>query len=521
MAMRTSTIRIAFLALVATLGASAPSARTLDGTVKLGGTFVDEEGDLSTVQETYNVYDGFTVAQLSLRGNLAPRRYFSLDVRDPNLDSRRGRLVYRVPGTFRLSAAYDQHRQVFTPDRSVASSRKDWSLGAQYSPARWLGLSGDFGHLARDGDRLSYPAGTIGALGIRYDNRLMTGRLSADFRQGRRGGAITYRVSDFADALQPDADRVGHVVSARLHSPTPFYDRWTHLVRGAYGIQRLSTGDLDHKLADLQYTSIVEPVEAWQFRYAFEGRRVDDQATGLKTDRFTNDVDATWFQDWGQLHAGYGYETNDDDHTLTDAHRWRGGTILRYRTWVKAKADYSGRARNDQEDLTLLKDVETFQLRTSLEVRPHDQIVVGGGYAERDREFPDVDVESNGRTSTAFLRYTLPRWGALSADYSHSRDRYTDRVGRFATLSHIVTGRAEFDRIKDLKLAGGVTYMDIGRDLDIEKSMVSLEAAYTLQRDYHVEVQYNVYNYDDYVLLSRYYTANVLRINVGYDFNLQ
>jgi hypothetical protein len=84
-----------------------------------------------------------------------------------------------------------------------------------------------------------------------------------------------------------------------------------------------------------------------------------------------------------------------------------------------------------------------------------------------------------------------------------------------------VTGRVEFDRIKDLRLAAGLTYVDIGRDLDIEKSIVSLEGVYTMLNDYHLEIKYNAYNYDDYILLDRYYTANVVRINVGYDFHLK
>jgi hypothetical protein len=32
-------------------------------------------------------------------------------------------------------------------------------------------------------------------------------------------------------------------------------------------------------------------------------------------------------------------------------------------------------------------------------------------------------------------------------------------------------------------------------------------------------VKYNVYNYDDYLILGRYYTANVIWFNVGYAFS--
>jgi hypothetical protein len=98
--MRMTTITAICVTLIVTLAPSARSAGTLDGTVKLGGIIMNQTGDRSAVQETYNLYDGFSLAQISLNGTLDPRHYFALDLRDINLDARRGDLVYRVPGTF-------------------------------------------------------------------------------------------------------------------------------------------------------------------------------------------------------------------------------------------------------------------------------------------------------------------------------------------------------------------------------------------------------------------------------------
>jgi hypothetical protein len=65
------------------------SAADVEGTIKLGGVIVDEDaGDLSVMQETYNVYEGFSATQLRLNGNLDPRTYFTLSLNDINLDSR-------------------------------------------------------------------------------------------------------------------------------------------------------------------------------------------------------------------------------------------------------------------------------------------------------------------------------------------------------------------------------------------------------------------------------------------------
>lgn len=106
-------------------------------------------------------------------------------------------------------------------------------------------------------------------------------------------------------------------------------------------------------------------------------------------------------------------------------------------------------------------------------------------------------------------------------DYTYSRDEYTDLAGKFDANSHIVTSRIDFERIEYLRLSSGVTYVDAGEDLDIEKSILFFEGMYTVMDDYHLEVKYNIYNYDDFVLLDRYYTANAVWINVAYDLHLK
>jgi hypothetical protein len=517
--MRTGSLAALVVTLVGTFAASASWAGMLEGTVRLGGIFVDEEGAPSTVQETYNLYDGFSVSQIHLGGLVDPRNYFLIDLRDLNLDSRQGELVYRRPGVLKLTAGYDRHRQVFSPDRGVDARREDWKAGAEVTAARWLNLSGSFNQLGRVGDRLAYPAGTVSLLGSEYDNSLKTGEVTAEARRGRHGGAISYRTSRYTDELNATSDRTGQVVSARLYTPCKFYDKWTHLLRGAYGVHKATDGGLDYKLADFQYTGVIQTTPALQLKYGFNGRRVDDESTRLKTDRFCNDLDATYTYPNGHVSAGYGYETNDDDRSLTSAQSWRTGTSYHRGKILSAKVDYAGRVKKDQEELTLLKDVEASRVSARLQVRPVADLVLGAGYVKRTRDLPDIGVQTDGDIVNAFGRWSRSGWGALSGDYSVTTDSYTGRAGDFDTRTLLATGRADVERIQNLRLSGGVTWLDIGRDLDIEKSLVFVEGAYSLFAGYRLEAKYNAYNYDDYILLNRYYTANVVQINVAYDFH--
>jgi len=510
---------IPIAAAVLLLAGSTSWAATLDGTVKLGGIFVDEEGDRSAVQETYDIYDGFSVSQIRLFGTTDSRSSFMLDLRDINLDSRMGHLTYRMPGVFRLTAGYDQSRYVFDPGRGVTSDRKDWKVGAQWTAAPWLVLNGSAGYLTREGDRLAFPAGTMGTLGDAYDHSLLTTTWSADVQSGRRGGGLSLQTSNFSDDLNSSADRTGQVVSGRLYAPMPFYEKWNNLFRASYGTRKLDEGDLEYTLSGFQYTGILQPVSDYELRYTFDASRVKDDALDLQTDRIQNDVDVFWFHKYGRLNAGYGYETNDDDRTLTSFQSWRAGAIVRPDPRVTARVDYAGRVKKDEEELTLLKDSEASKVRAKLDLRPREGVTVGGDFTRRERDLNDIGVSVEGTVTGAFLRYELPRWGSVSADYSHSDDDYDDLLAPFHSISDIVTARVETGYVKNLTLASGVSYLDIGGDLDIEKSIVFVEGEYRFADRYHLGVKYNVYNYDDYVLLDRYYTANVVRVDLGYDLH--
>ena len=100
-------------------------------------------------------------------------------------------------------------------------------------------------------------------------------------------------------------------------------------------------------------------------------------------------------------------------------------------------------------------------------------------------------------------------------------EEYNNYYGDFKTETHAVTGRVDFDYVKNLLLRAGVTYLDVNKDLDIEKSILSFEGMYTVADDYHLEIKYNVYNYDDFVILDRYYTANVVWVNVAWDLHFE
>ena len=84
-----------------------------------------------------------------------------------------------------------------------------------------------------------------------------------------------------------------------------------------------------------------------------------------------------------------------------------------------------------------------------------------------------------------------------------------------------MTGRIDLDVYEKVRAAAAVHFIDLGDDMDIEKSILSFELGYTFFRKFDAKAKYNVYNYDDFLVAGRYYTANVVWFDVGYAFSTE
>ena len=154
-----SILLISVLLLLASVQYSTAEPKSIDGTLKIGGIGIDESyGSLAAMQESYNIYDGFNLAQILLNGHMGPKHYFTLNLREINLDSRKANFLYRSPNKFKFNSSFRQNRYVFDPDRSVTSMRKVWGFNLSYNPAKPFNLLANYNFNKRNGERLGYAA---------------------------------------------------------------------------------------------------------------------------------------------------------------------------------------------------------------------------------------------------------------------------------------------------------------------------------------------------------------------------
>ena len=186
----------------------------------MGGILIDETGDASVMQETYNLFEGVSLSSLYLKGHTNPRTHLLLDLTDVNLGDRRGRLDFRQVGSLHLVSTYAENRYVFDPSGRIDSRRRNSQNTLTYTPSRWLWLSGDYNIQTRTGDRAPLNPGPTGWLGTAYDSKLHRWRAEAQMRATSGiGGTVAYDGVKQNDALDARSERSGYVVSANLQLP--------------------------------------------------------------------------------------------------------------------------------------------------------------------------------------------------------------------------------------------------------------------------------------------------------------
>lgn len=504
---------------------------TWDGKVRMGGAWLDQTGDESTMPETYNIYDGFTLSSINVKGKSDPLTHLMLDLNDANQDNRNGVFDFRRAGMLHFRSRYTESRWLFDPAGRVDANRLNWSNNLSWTPRKYLWFSADYNVQTRDGNRIDLNPGYEGWLGTKYDTKLHRYRLEGQIRADNGiGGTVAYDGVRQRDALVSSTERDGYVVSANLHVPGYYVKTLTHVVRGAIGRSEIRDTGLGFDMMSFQYTGLWQAFKWFRLGYRFYGSQVDDEATTLQTDNYYNDIDGTFRYSIAVLTLGYGWEALDDDRAITTTNKFRGALSLRDpKNRISGRVAFDGRKKDDEENTTLLRNSENQRFDARVDARPFRALSLGARYTDREREYPDVGTHTWGSAVTGYATWNEPAkfldipvsLTDIGVEYTYADDEYRNFWGTEHFASHAVTGRLGVTVVDDLDVWGSFTYLQMQKDLDLDKSIVSVGAAYRFKRGFLADVKYNVYNYDDYLLIDRIYTANVVWVNVGYAFSTE
>ncbi|MCK4372315.1 MAG: hypothetical protein KAW61_04175, partial [candidate division Zixibacteria bacterium] len=140
----------------------------------------------------------------------------------------------------------------------------------------------------------------------------------------------------------------------------------------------------------------------------------------------------------------------------------------------------------------------------------------------RIRENEQLGSKSEFVRPTVDLSADFSRFASFIGGYSYARGIYTNVDGGFEFRDHTIYADIVSRECHNFTAGFGGTYYRSKRDLDVEKSWLRFSLGYRFLEDHHVELEYNVHNFDDFVYTSQfdeYYTANIVEIKIIKDLS--
>lgn len=521
------------------------------GSVKVGFTSVDEEGNLSVDQSSYNLYEGLGLSLSDWNYAFDNGVGLHADFQNLTLNNRVMDLQLGKPGLFKFNGNNSQYRRFYNIDGTVFTRRNNTNLRLSFNPAKQVELFGGFNLVDRHGADELMPQSNYGPEVLDTLPRLI------DYKQSRFTGGIKwdnkrsmvrafYRATTFDDATEADNDRTGSELNLVASTIVPNYD-WI-LLSGGYVMRDSKLDNLEAELKTHQgwggarfnfpdqFVVEYRMTYGWAERTSEEDRTVDNIYQLFSIGKN--------FKRIGGIRAGYEMRTQDDfiQKVTSSGFLFEG--------WLKPtdKLSFNGmfttRSEETDEGRRLLGDLDVtrhqftasytdptwgrFKVRWQQRTRENDPLFTEGltsGIGLTTPEASEVNTKVEYNSLTPELTLRRADLGSLTVTYSlitGSFENVQDSVD-YEFRDHVISGTVAPRSVGPLAVDFTATYFSSKRDNDIEKFSIEIGGKYTFIKNHHLDVRYTAINFDDYKTLggnyTQYYTGNIISVNLIKDLS--
>lgn len=491
------------------------SAAAGSGQVKIGYTFLDEEGNQSVNHSTYNRYEGFGLSLERFRYHFDNGIRLNADLRNITLNNRNLNLGIEKSGHFGISFFNNQYRRTYDFDGNSFIRRHRTGGSVRIFPHRYLKVFGGGEYAGRSGKAASLfdLSGVAPPVEVDYGQFSYNVGLTVNY-QGRMFQA-EYVGADYADNENPGRDQSRSKVRLFGSLPVPNYERL--VLSGAFHHfeTRYNTPDYGISSNRVRGGALMKLAEKFSVNYYFVFDRTTSDSDFIATDNITHTFYGSHF--WPGLAGvtvGYQYGINDDYEDAIKSSSFYFGGWLKPCPQVEFRVQHGIRSESVDEGSRLIGDEDRDRFRFTARYKNVEYGSISFSVEDKNRKNDQLRSESDFSRISIDGNLKLRELGSLSGGYSFSKGEYENNEQDFAFDDHLVFGDIELKGWCNLTPAFGVVYYRSKRDLDVESFTLRFKAAYRFMEDYVLDVTYNVNNFDDFLVKDRYYTANIVDVSI-------
>jgi hypothetical protein len=483
--------------------------------LKLGYVYLDDDGNESVSQSSFNYYDGPLVTLKDF--NYRFKNGFRIESNLENINLENRNLFFKMgkSGTFGIKVKTNRYRRVYDFEGDSKTKRDLTSADLWFNPNRYVKFfaGGSFNSLSGEIE----DSFTQGLNSITKELDYLSSKYSVGARVKYRGRMFhaEYNTISYSDQIDDTNDQTRNRYTLMGHLPVPDHE-WLILS----GVLRRFTTEYDNTEFGLESTTAKGSVLArtpWNItlNYIAFFNRAESDSDFVATDNVAHLIYATYMKpsSYG-VTAGYQNDVNDDFEDEVKANSYYLAGWLQPQEYLELNAEYGSRAEEVEEGFRLFGNEDrsrvkvygtykrsgmgSFRIGFENKMRKNDQI---GSEAEYNRYHFDVYVDD-------LDLFTV------GGGYSYSKGEYENNESRFEFNSQQVYANVNTREYKGLTGGFGLTYFRNKLDLDDESINLLFKGSYSFLEGNRAEVVYRVFNFDNFMFLDQYYTENIVEFNL-------
>jgi hypothetical protein len=495
------------------------------GDLRVEYIFLDEEGNLSVNQESFNLYDGPVISLENFNYQTVSGINFNANLNKMTLNNRNLRASAFKSGVFGVSIYNHQHRRIYDFQGNKFTRRRSTGVRAHFYPISPIKIFGGVNITDKHGQQLEIypPVSDSSFFDSNYSHKNFD--LGAELRFIQGFFSVRYRRSDFTDKERENADRQADQVELRGFAPVPQLSCIS--VASGYRYRQNKHQSAELKLSTNQFWAALKGYlpQGLIGEYRFLVARIKHDGNNIETDNFVNTVSIgkTWSRTGG---ARIGYENRIQDDLLdrSVAHLLFLSGWYRFNNNLMVRARFSAKMKEITTGTTLVGDEDFTRHQITIK---YDQPNWGDlmvRYQGRIKTNEDINTRAEYNAFSLVLNIRQPEYGRIVLDYSYYMGAHENRSvtspEEYEFSDHVLQGTVFLEQYRNLDTWFGGSYYRSRRDRVSEKIGANIGAAYNLPQNYRAELRYQSLNFDNFRVNDQYYTGNKVNISLVKSFTM-
>ncbi len=490
-------------------------AGTGSGFLGVGYIATDEDGNRAVDRATYNLYEGVWLSLTGFRYMLDNGITLNADLKGVTLKNRDLAMGISRSGLFGAELYHNRYRRNFDFGGGMNTRRNRSGADIWVYPARQVKLYVKSDYVDVTGRQTPmFDIGIPDTQAVSYDNRRYS--FGARFAHMGKMFQADFGIGEFNNRLNNDYDQRRREFVFTGHYPIPGFERLILTGLFKHFENESASGGPGIRSDSYMGTALLHLNSQIWLKYLGLFNRAKADSDLVATDNLAHALFLSYTRPRkGGLTVGYQISVNDDFDRGIDGSAYYAGAW--YKPWESAevRAEYGLRLEEVATGTRLIGDRENSRYRFDLKWRPIAAAKLNLRIENKNRTNDQLGSETDFLRYSVGLEFGLFRRLDFVGGYAYSSGEYSNLTQKFKFTDNQIYGDLDLTGIGRLIAGAGGNWSRSRSDLNLENFNLRFKGGVRFAGDYRLLACYNVYNFDDLQYRDRYFTANVIEINLG------